>query len=135
MIRYALKCSGDHAFDSWFASAAAFDNLSAGGQVACPVCGATQVTKAVMAPRVSAKSPALAPDSDGEKALAALRDEVEKNADYVGSDFAREARDMHDGLTEKRSIYGEARPDEARALLEEGVPVLPLPFAPRRKVN
>lgn len=137
MIRYTLSCSSDHRFDSWFASAAAFDALAAAGHVACPVCGATQVEKALMAPAVatSDKPDLKRPASEIEEALAAMRAHVEANSDYVGLNFVAEARKMHAGEVPERSIYGEAKPEEARALLEEGVPVAPLPFMPPRKAN
>lgn len=148
MIRYALKCSADHVFESWFASAAAFDSLKAAGRVACPACGDGEVEKALMAPRVSpargkaalpapeAKDRALSrPRNEIEEKLAELRRQVEANSDYVGLSFAAEARKMHDGDLPFRSIYGEAKAEDARALLEDGVPVAPLPFIPQRKTN
>ncbi|PIE15643.1 MAG: hypothetical protein CSA68_06385 [Rhodobacterales bacterium] len=147
MISYALKCKNGHSFDSWFQSSGAFEKLHGAGMVACPVCASTAVEKSIMAPRVrtarkAAKPPApvdkpadLAPKTDVEKAIAELKHEVEANAEYVGKDFARKARQMHDGAAKERSIYGEAKPEEARQLLEDGVPVLPLPFTPSRKTN
>lgn len=147
MIRYALHCPEGHRFESWFRDAAAFDALAAGGQVVCPDCGSTRVEKSLMAPRVrpardaavAAKTPEdahpLAPETDHERALAALKRKVETEADYVGLSFAREARAMHDGETPARPIYGEAKPADAISLIEDGVPVAPLPFAPTRKVN
>jgi len=149
MIRYALKCSEDHGFDSWFQSAEAFEKLLGSNMVACPVCGSDKVEKAIMAPRVRparskaqlpAKPAAPKPDlttpaTEAEQALAKLRKEVEKNSDYVGLSFASEARKMHDGEVPHRSIYGEAKPDEAKKLIEDGVPVAPLPFIPNRKTN
>lgn len=138
MIRYDLKCDKDHAFDSWFANAEAFDALRASGHLACPECGSSKIEKALMAPKVrssrKAKSLAVA-QTDKEKALAEIRDHVEKNSDYVGMNFAAEARAMHDGDTPARSIYGEAKPEEAKSLIEDGVPVAPLPFTPKAKTN
>lgn len=136
MIRYSLKCASDHDFDSWFKSAAAFDSLAAAGHVACPVCGAVKVEKALMAPQVSHGEQALStPQNDAEKALAELRRKVEENSEYVGVNFVAEARKMHEGHIPERSIYGEARPEEAIKLLEDGVRLAPLPFMPNRKVN
>lgn len=146
MIRYALQCPDGHRFESWFRDAAAFDTLAAAGRVACPDCGSTEVQKSLMAPRVGAprgvdpsrdtqESPVLAPGTDRERALAALKRKVEAEADYVGLGFAREARAMHDGELPHRPIYGEARQADAIALIEDGVPVAPLPFTPTRKVN
>lgn len=144
MIRYDLRCAEGHQFDSWFQSAAAFDKLHDAGMVACAVCGSADVQKTLMAPRVNAGKPApekapaptlSEPASPAEQALRAMREHVEKTSDYVGRDFAREARAMHLGEMPQRPIWGETRGDEARALIEEGVPVAPLPFTPTRKSN
>jgi hypothetical protein len=135
MIRYSLKCTDQHAFDSWFQSGTAFDSLVAAGQVECPVCGLHTVEKTLMAPNLAQATPLTGAQTDMEKALAELRRKVEENAEYVGVNFVAEARKMHEGLLPERSIYGEARPEEAIKLLEEGVPVAPLPFMPARKTN
>lgn len=142
MIRYALACPDGHGFDSWFQSAAAFDSLRDGGHLACPVCGKPDVAKSVMAPAVAQdrrtdtlRPGSGPPGSDRDAALARLRRHVEENSEYVGMEFVSEARRIHDGDAPERSIYGEARPDEARRLIEDGVPVAPLPFVPQRKVN
>jgi hypothetical protein len=137
MIRYDLTCDKGHAFDSWFASAAAYDRLAVAGHVACPDCGSVQVTKALMAPAVVAKPDrALStPRDPREAAIAELRAQVEANSDYVGLSFAAEARAMHEGRAPERPIHGEAKLDDARKLIEDGVPVAPLPFLPARKAN
>ncbi|SFT63126.1 DUF1178 family protein [Sedimentitalea nanhaiensis] len=143
MIQYALKCVDGHGFESWFQSADAFDKLSAAGMVSCAVCGRTEVEKAIMTPRVGASrdsqikepGPLSHPASPAEQALAELRRKIETESDYVGVNFAAEARAMHEGDAPTRSIYGEARLDEARKLLKDGVPVAPLPFMPNRKTN
>ena len=154
MIQYTLKCAQDHSFDSWFQSADAYDKLMTAGMVTCALCGDTNVKKAMMAPRVrpankavsapvegtpsplpSPSGPLSTPSSDVEKALADMKKHVEANSDYVGVNFAKEARAMHEGDTPERSIYGEAKPEEAKALIEEGIPVTPLPFRPGRKSN
>ncbi len=135
MIRFTLKCENDHGFESWFQSGTAFDGLQRAGHVSCPVCGSIAVEKALMAPAVRTAEKTPAPTPEVQEALAALRRHVEENSDYVGMNFAAEARAIHAGEAEPRSIYGEARIDEARSLLEEGVPVAPLPFLPQRKVN
>lgn len=146
MIQFSLKCSNDHRFDSWFQSSAAYDKLERAGMVTCAVCGVASVSKAVMAPRVRtardaapapvpASAPTTAPAHPAEPALAALKKHIEANSDYVGQDFAREARAIHDGTAPERAIYGEARPEDARRLIEDGVPIAPLPFVPRRKTN
>lgn len=138
MIRYTLSCADGHRFDSWFASAEAFDGLSASGHLSCAVCGSGKVEKALMAPSVKVDSgdPGLsAPATPAEQALAELRRHVEENSEYVGMSFAREARAIHDGIAPERPIYGEARAEDARKLIEDGVPVAPLPFRPRSKSN
>lgn len=149
MIKFTLKCDHDHQFESWFQSASAFDKLEAAGMISCAICGSTSVEKALMAPSVRASresghatdrsthapSRLAAPSDDRARAIAALKKQVEENSEYVGLKFAAQARDMHDGLTPQRAIHGEARPEEARKLMEDGVPVLPLPFVPGRKSN
>jgi hypothetical protein len=158
MIRYSLTCAKTHSFDSWFADASAYEALQRAGQITCPVCGSARVEKALMAPAVrparraaaaqgpvpgqgpaesaAGTRPALSePASEIEAKLAELRRQVEANSEYVGMGFAAEARRIHDGEAPERPIYGEARPDEARRLIEDGVPVAPLPFRPSRKTN
>lgn len=143
MIRYSLRCTNAHDFDSWFQSASGFDSLLAAGQIACPTCGDSHVSKTLMAPAVRparkagdpAKPSLSEPQTEQEAALAAMRAHIEANSDYVGVNFVAEARRMHEGHIDQRSIYGEAKPEEAIALLEEGIPVAPLPFMPNRKTN
>jgi hypothetical protein len=140
MIRYALSCKEGHAFESWFKSASAFDGLAAAGHVSCPVCGTAEVTKSLMAPAVAhAAKPATPTLTEAanpmEEAMRALRRQVEENSEYVGVNFVTEARRIHDGDAPERAIYGEARPEEAKRLIEDGVPVAPLPFFPARKTN
>ncbi|WP_323035880.1 DUF1178 family protein [Pararhodobacter sp.] len=137
MIRYTLKCDQGHDFESWFASATAFDSLLKGGHVACVECGSVRIEKALMAPAVAlttTKPAAPGPHNTNQK-LAALRREIEENADYVGNRFVAEARAMHLGDAPDRPIWGEARLDEAKALLDDGVSVMPLPFLPKTKTN
>lgn len=139
MIRYNLRCENGHEFDGWFQSAAGFDTLLAGGQVSCTHCGTASVAKMLMAPNVAQgaqPAPDLAkPRNAAEAALAKLRRHVEQNSDYVGLSFAAEARAMHEGRAPERPIHGEARLDEARKLVEDGIPVAPLPFTPRQRAN
>lgn len=145
MIQYTLKCAKGHQFDSWFQSADRYEELRAAGHVTCAVCGSAEVEKAMMAPRIRpardkgetlpAQPVATAPDADMQAALEKMRREVETKSEYVGGKFASEARAMHLGDAPERAIYGEARPDEAKSLIEDGVPVLPLPFRPTKSVN
>ena len=146
MIRYALKCQNKHGFESWFKSAEAFEALRNSGMIACPECHDTNVEKSLMAPLVRTgreKSQVSAPrqpvtndvDPDLAEAIQTIREHVEKNSDYVGDRFVKEARAMHAGEVPTRSIYGEVRAEEARKLVEDGVPAVPLAFIPRQKTN
>ena len=137
MISFNLRCAKDHVFEAWFKDGKTYDRQAKQGKVACPVCGDTKVSKAPMAPNIAT---GVARDvSKGGKidpalvreALTQLRDEVEKNCDYVGADFAEEARKIHYKETEKRNIYGEASEDEAASLEEEGVVFSRIPWLPR----
>jgi hypothetical protein len=152
MIRYALACDKGHAFESWFESSAAYDKQVKRGLVTCPVCNSAKVEKTIMAPRVAGAKkrgatqaqelPAPAPEAPGpvamvspqehelRKKLRELREHLVKNADYVGQNFPEEARKMHYGEIEHRSIYGEASPDQAKELHEEGIEFHPLPVLP-----
>jgi hypothetical protein len=156
MIRYALACADGHQFESWFQDSAAYDKQAKRGLVTCPHCGSAKVEKAIMAPRLSAtakkRSKAIAPppetvaqgaaedsapvamispqEQEFRSKLKELRDHLTKNADNVGGKFPEEARKMHYGETEHRSIYGEASTDEARKLAEEGIEFHPLPILP-----
>jgi hypothetical protein len=156
MIHYNLRCERGHAFESWFQSSAAYESQEKRKLVNCPVCGSAKVERAIMAPRIVGKkgrdkaepAPVAATPTDSAAAastptpllmaqerelrakLKELRDHIVKNADNVGERFPNEARKMHYGDIEHRPIYGEASPDEARALIEEGVEVSPLPVLP-----
>ena len=153
MIHYQLRCSADHAFDGWFRDSAAFDVQAERGLVECPACGDTRVNRALMAPRIAKSRPVLdgktgepAPAPVPEKpvadknavlpdkvraALQRLRAEVERNCDYVGPDFAEEARRIHRGEADPRGIYGESTPEQADALAEDGIEVARIPWLPR----
>jgi hypothetical protein len=159
MIRYTLRCERTHSFESWFQSSAAYESQEKRKLVSCPSCGSTKVERAIMAPRIVSKkgrdsaapapAPAAAPEATAtevttqgstpllmaqERELRAklreLRDHIVKNADNVGEKFPNEARKMHYGDIEHRPIYGEASPEEARSLIDEGVEVSPLPVLP-----
>jgi hypothetical protein len=159
MIRYALNCDHGHTFESWFANSAAYDKQAKRALIACPVCDSTKVEKAIMAPRLGRSDAAAAPQPNktptpappmppGAEAaqgpvavmspperelrqkLKELRDHLTKNADYVGPRFPEQARKIHYGEIEHRSIYGEASPDEAKELHEEGIAFHPLPILP-----
>lgn len=153
MIRYTLTCADGHQFESWFQSADAFDGLAMHGLLSCAQCGGGGVKKALMAPRVTTHEHAAAepdaapvpaqaqrarlsePANRTEEMARAMRDHLARNSTYVGGRFAAEARAMHLNETETRMIHGEAAPAEARALIEEGIPIMPLPFIPPDKTN
>lgn len=135
MIRYALHCDHGHEFEAWFGSSADWDDQAARGLVECPFCGSTAVSKQIMAPAVAGTKRSASPDPAAlrtmmMRAAKEVRSHVETNFDYVGDAFAREARDIHEGRSEKREIYGEATPAEVRKLKDDGVPVAPLPPDP-----
>jgi hypothetical protein len=158
MIRYALVCEKGHGFESWFADSAAYDKQIKRRLVTCPQCGSAKVDKAIMAPRVTGArkrsapaeipAPAAVPEPSQEKApvamitpqereirtkLKELREHLTKNADHVGPQFPEEARKMHYGEATHRSIYGEASPEEAKALADEGIEFHPLPILPEER--
>jgi hypothetical protein len=151
MIHYALVCDKGHTFESWFPDSAAYDKQAKRKLVTCPHCGTAKVDKAIMAPRLSStskkrKAPAEAQtapsaepapvammspqEQEFRSKLKELREHLTKNADNVGNKFPDEARKMHYGETEHRSIYGEATPKDAKELLEEGIEFHPLPILP-----
>lgn len=144
MIHYDLRCDQGHEFDAWFADSAAFDEQLAVGLVACPHCGSEKVDKQIMAPGIPVRAnrkpdetrhamvaggadPRLA---EALNVMREMRREVEANADYVGDGFAKEARAIHYKEKDHRRIYGEATTEEAKALIEEGIEVHPLPRLP-----
>ena len=134
MIRYALICEHEHAFEGWFGSSSDYDDQAARGLLECPLCASKVVRKQIMAPAVAGtKAQRAAPEPTAAMremmmtAMGEVRRQVEENFDYVGDRFAREARDIHDGKSEERGIYGEASPKEVKALIEDGVRVAPLP--------
>lgn len=137
MIEFSLICNEDHTFDGWFRSNADYDQQLEKGLVSCPVCGSTKVEKALMAPAVSTsrkrEKMSLALNNEQQKVMKQLREMTEKvkeNADYVGDQFASEARKIHFGEVDQRGIYGEATAEEAKGLLEDGVGFVPLPKLP-----
>jgi hypothetical protein len=160
VIQYALACDKGHTFESWFQNSAAYDKQAKRKLIACPLCGSAKVEKAIMAPRLARKdkstsiavredmaredmahADAAAPESspvammspqehEFRKKLKELRDHLTANADNVGKKFPEEARKMHYGETEHRSIYGEASAEDAEELHEEGIAFHPLPVLP-----
>lgn len=134
MIKYQLRCAADHEFEGWFRDSADFDAQARDGLVECPACGSATVRKAVMAPAIAGRANARSDNMrrDIMQAMTRARDYVEKNFDYVGEKFPEEARKIHYGETEERGIYGEATGKEVKDLVEEGVPVAPMPGAAKK---
>lgn len=141
MIRYALTCDHEHEFEGWFSASSDFDDQQGRGLLECPMCGSKSVRKQIMAPAVAgtkrtvrevppAKMQAMMMEAAGR-----IRRHVEENFDDVGDAFAAEARAIHEGRSEDRGIYGQATPKEVRELVEDGVPVAPLPPEPPKKTE
>ena len=133
MIAYNLCCHKGHEFEGWFRDSAAFDKQAAAGQLSCPSCNSARVEKAIMAPAVSGTGKSRKAGLDARQMrqfVTGLRKYVQDNADYVGPNFAEEARKIHYGETPDRHIYGEATVQEAHELIEEGMEVAPLPPDP-----
>lgn len=160
MIKYALICEADHEFESWFPDSASYDKQVKRGLVACPLCDSVKVSKAIMAPNVARKDKdrVIATETDDTPSLPAapaphvqeialldeqqqqlrgmireLHEKIVATTDDVGENFPEEARKMHDGETPARSIRGKASFEEARELLEDGIPVLPIPDLPEER--
>jgi hypothetical protein len=155
MIRYTLACNKGHQFESWFADSGAYDRQAKRKLVTCPQCGSAKVDKTIMAPQIAtskkrAKTAAMAPieapapataentpvamispqEQEFRSKLKELREHLTKNSDNVGAKFPEEARKMHYGEIEHRSIYGEATPQDAKGMLDEGIEFHPLPILP-----
>ena len=154
MIRYALACAKGHSFESWFPNSTAYDRQAKRGLVSCPVCGDAKVEKAIMAPKlagtkkrgsapVPTSEPAMPdttpvammspPEQEIRQKLKELREHLTKNSDYVGQKFPEEARKMHYGEADHRSIYGEATLKDAKELHDEGIEFHPLPALPEER--
>jgi hypothetical protein len=154
MMHYQLRCGNGHEFDSWFKDSLGFERQSRRGMIECPTCGDVKVERALMAPNVPSKGrryrsaeavPEAAPAPPQNAPMAAggripdhvrgmlqrMRAEVEKNCDYVGPQFADEARKIHRGESDRRGIYGETTPEQAEALSDEGIEVASMPWVPR----
>ena len=149
MIHYELRCSQDHTFDGWYKDSSAFERLAKRGLLECPQCGDAKVERALMRPAVAKREQVPVPTAPSEPPaqtaavaggpplpaqmramLQRMRAEVEKNCDYVGPQFAEEARKMHRGESEKRGIYGETTSEQAESLAEEGIEFSRIPWVP-----
>jgi hypothetical protein len=140
MIRYALICEHAHEFEGWFGSSGDYDDQQARGLLDCPICASKAVRKQIMAPSVAGTRRTVQDEArPGQammlEAMGRLRQHVEENFDNVGDSFAKEARAIHEGKSEVRGIYGQATPTEVKALVEDGVPVAPMPPEPPKKTE
>jgi hypothetical protein len=141
MIKYALLCPHDHPFEGWFSTSSDFEDQQAKAMISCPFCASPDVRKAIVAPAVSGTKAQggtgvePTPEMRGMmmQAMGQLRQHVETNFDYMGDQFAAEARAIHEGETENRGIYGEATPKQVRELAQDGITVAPLPPKPPEK--
>ena len=150
MIHYQLQCDQAHGFDGWFKDSASFEKQAKRGLIECPECGGTDIERALMAPALGKREnlpvvvetpppPAAGPEKAAGGRLPAqmiavlqrMRAEVEKNCDYVGPDFADQARAMHRGEVEAKGIYGETTEEQAESLAEEGISIAKIPWVPR----
>ncbi len=141
MIVFDLRCGADHVFEAWFGSSESYEEQRARGLIACPVCGATKVEKAIMAPRLSSGGGGGAHSPEEVKAmlgaLAGAQAKALENSRWVGKRFAAEARAMHEGERKHETIHGQASPAEVKSLVADGVPIapLPLPVVPPDQTN
>ena len=147
MIVFDLKCDKAHVFEAWFANSDAFADQKQRGLLSCPLCGSAEVDKAVMAPNVAAKGNQR-PDSTSStsmpapvanapvpteikalmQTLAKAQSALLEKSEWVGKDFASKARAMDAGDIDQGLIHGQATPEEAKSLIEDGIGVMPLPF-------
>ncbi|KJE36100.1 hypothetical protein UF64_08480 [Thalassospira sp. HJ] len=144
MILFQLKCEHDHEFEGWFKDGATYEAQAADGDLSCPVCGTSNVGKALMAPRLrTSRQKEVAAEKQQQKAIAEatqaaiaeIRKQVESNCENVGNKFAEEARKIHYGETEKRGIFGQASLKETAELVDEGIDVMALPWDDETKKN
>ena len=141
MIRYALLCEDEHAFEGWFGASGDFDDQQARGLIECPLCASKAVRKAIMSPSVAGAKRRLSDPTPGQtqammmEAMGRIRRHVEDSFDDVGDGFASEARAIHEGRAEDRGIYGQATSAEVRDLVEDGVAIAHLPPEPMKKTE
>ncbi len=138
MIKYKLQCENLHKFESWFSSSNAYEKLNNEKLLSCEICGSNSISKSLMSPSVNSKEKGIKKDilisksNKEQKLIKRLKQEIEKNCEYVGEDFEKEARAIHFGDSPERSIYGKTTLKEAKSLYEDGIPVTPLPWIDRK---
>ena len=138
MIKYTLQCKNLHQFESWFRTSDDYEKLNNEKMLSCEICGSKSISKSLMSPSVSSKEKKRTKEtldtvpSKEQKLIKQLKTEVEKNCEYVGDNFDKEARAIHFGDSPERSIYGKTTIKEAKSLYEDGIPVTPLPWVDRK---
>lgn len=140
MILYTLKCKNGHNFESWFSSSSTFEKLCKLGHLECEICGCTEIEKELMSPKVQSdsknetieKNVLTKARSEAERLLKEFKEKIEKNTENVGRDFSKVAREIHEGNSPERSIIGEATRQETIELIDDGIPVTPLPWQNRK---
>ena len=138
MIKYTLQCKNLHKFESWFRTSDDYEKLNYKKMLSCEICGSKSISKSLMSPSVSSKEKKRTKatldtvPSKEQKLIKQLKKEVEKNCEYVGDNFEKEARAIHYGDSPERSIYGKTTIKEAKSLYEDGIPVTPLPWVDRK---
>ena len=138
MIKYTLQCNNLHQFESWFRTSDDYEKLNNQKMLSCEICGSRSISKSLMSPSVSSKEKKQTKEtldtvpSKAQKLINQLKKEVEKNCEYVGDNFEKEARAIHYGDSPERSIYGKTTIKEAKSLYEDGIPVTPLPWVDRK---
>ena len=138
MIKYKLQCKNLHQFESWFRTSDDYEKLNNEKMLSCEICGSKSISKSLMSPSVSSKEKKRTKGtldtvpSKEQKLIKQLKKEVEKNCEYVGDNFEKEARAIHYGDSPERSIYGKTTIKEAKSLYEDGIPVTPLPWVDRK---
>ena len=138
MIKYTLQCKNLHQFESWFRTSDDYEKLNYKKMLSCEICGSKSISKSLMTPSVSSKEnqqPKKTLETiplKEQKLIKQLKKEIEKNCEYVGDNFEKEARAIHFGDSPERSIYGKTTIKEAKSLYEDGIPVTPLPWVDRK---
>ena len=138
MIKYTLQCNNLHQFESWFRTSDDYEKLNNEKMLSCEICGSKSISKSLMSPSVNSKEKKRTKEtlytvpSKEQKLIKQLKKEVEKNCEYVGDNFEKEARAIHYGDSPERSIYGKTTIKEAKSLYEDGIPVTPLPWVDRK---
>ena len=138
MIKYTLQCKNLHQFECWFRTSDDYEKLNNEKMLSCEICGSKSISKSLMSPSVSSKEKKRIKEtletipSKEQKLIKQLKKEVEKNCEYVGDNFEKEARAIHYGDSPERPIYGKTTPKEAKSLYEDGIPVTPLPWVDRK---